>query len=79
MSAMHGRFAALTLAALVLCGGRSLAGDRPAADKPAKEAVTFGVLESVPRIDKRKQDFAAVKGEIPSALHPPSGCHFHPA
>ena len=39
---------------------------------------TQALLESVPRIDKRKQDFAAVKGEIPSALHPPTGCHFHP-
>jgi hypothetical protein len=48
MSVKHWRFAALTLAALVLCGGRSLAADKPAADKPAKESVTFGVLESMP-------------------------------
>jgi peptide/nickel transport system ATP-binding protein len=39
---------------------------------------TRALLESVPRIDRRQHDFAAVKGEIPSALHPPSGCHFHP-
>jgi hypothetical protein len=48
MSVMHWRFAALTLAALVLGGGRSIAADKPAADKSAKEAVTFGVLESMP-------------------------------
>jgi peptide/nickel transport system ATP-binding protein len=32
----------------------------------------------VPRIDSRKRRFTAVKGEIPSPLHPPPGCHFHP-
>ena len=26
----------------------------------------------------RKRQFSALKGEIPSPLHPPSGCHFHP-
>jgi oligopeptide/dipeptide ABC transporter ATP-binding protein len=32
----------------------------------------------VPRIDARRKTFAAIKGEIPSPLHPPAGCHFHP-
>ena len=32
----------------------------------------------MPRIDTRKRAFAGVKGEIPSPLNPPSGCHFHP-
>jgi hypothetical protein len=42
MSAMHGRFAALALVAL--WGGWAIAAD----SKPAKEAVSFGVLESIP-------------------------------
>jgi peptide/nickel transport system ATP-binding protein len=32
----------------------------------------------VPRLDTRKRKFEPVKGEIPSPLDPPPGCHFHP-
>ena len=39
---------------------------------------TRALLDEVPSIDKRHRRFAPVKGEIPSPLNPPSGCHFHP-
>ena len=39
---------------------------------------TQALLAEVPRIEARKKQFAGVKGEIPSPLDPPSGCHFHP-
>ncbi|MCE2918615.1 MAG: ABC transporter ATP-binding protein [Roseomonas sp.] len=39
---------------------------------------TRSLLDSVPRIENRKRAFSVVKGEIPSPLNPPSGCHFHP-
>ncbi|MEM0908320.1 MAG: ABC transporter ATP-binding protein [Pseudomonadota bacterium] len=39
---------------------------------------TQALLAEVPRLDQRKRTFAAIKGEIPSPIHPPSGCHFHP-
>jgi len=39
---------------------------------------TQSLLASVPRIENRKRAFATVKGEIPSPLNPPTGCHFHP-
>ncbi|MBR0673034.1 ABC transporter ATP-binding protein [Neoroseomonas soli] len=39
---------------------------------------TQSLLASVPRIENRKRAFAVVKGEIPSPLNPPPGCHFHP-
>ena len=39
---------------------------------------TQALLANVPRLEARKQRFHPVKGEIPSPLHPPSGCHFHP-
>ena len=39
---------------------------------------TQALLAEVPRLDLRKRDFVPVKGEIPSPLDPPTGCHFHP-
>jgi peptide/nickel transport system ATP-binding protein len=39
---------------------------------------TQALLDEVPRLEPRKRKFSALKGEIPSPLHPPSGCHFHP-
>ncbi len=39
---------------------------------------TRALLAEVPRIDARGQRFTALKGEMPSPLSPPSGCHFHP-
>lgn len=36
------------------------------------------LLEQVPRLDQRKQRYTPIRGEIPSPLDPPSGCHFHP-
>jgi peptide/nickel transport system ATP-binding protein len=39
---------------------------------------TQALLANVPRLEARKQRFAPVKGEIPSPIDPPSGCHFHP-
>ncbi len=44
----------------------------------ANHPYTASLLASVPRIDARKRAFATVKGEIPSPLNPPPGCHFHP-
>jgi peptide/nickel transport system ATP-binding protein len=39
---------------------------------------TQALLANVPRLEGRKRRFEAIKGEIPSPLDPPSGCHFHP-
>jgi peptide/nickel transport system ATP-binding protein len=44
----------------------------------ANHPYTQALLAEVPRIESRKRRFTAVSGEIPSPLHPPSGCHFHP-
>jgi peptide/nickel transport system ATP-binding protein len=44
----------------------------------ANHPYTRSLLDSVPRIENRKRAFAVVKGEIPSPLNPPLGCHFHP-
>ena len=39
---------------------------------------TKALLEEVPRLDARGLDYSPIKGEIPSPLDPPPGCHFHP-
>lgn len=38
---------------------------------------TQALLEQVPRLDLRRQEYTMISGEIPSALNPPSGCRFH--
>ena len=39
---------------------------------------TKALLAEVGKVEPRKRTFAPIKGEIPSPLDPPSGCHFHP-
>ena len=39
---------------------------------------TVALLAEAPRLDQRNREFRPVKGEIPSPLDPPPGCHFHP-
>jgi peptide/nickel transport system ATP-binding protein len=39
---------------------------------------TAALLAEAPRLDVRHRAFAPVRGEVPSPLAPPSGCHFHP-
>ncbi|MBU6225294.1 MAG: ABC transporter ATP-binding protein [Burkholderiales bacterium] len=36
------------------------------------------LLAEIPRLETRKRAFIPIAGEIPSPLHPPNGCHFHP-
>ncbi|MFN3566095.1 MAG: ABC transporter ATP-binding protein [Burkholderiaceae bacterium] len=39
---------------------------------------TQALLAEVPRLDRKRRTYVPIKGEIPSPLAPPSGCHFHP-
>jgi oligopeptide/dipeptide ABC transporter ATP-binding protein len=44
-----------------------------------KHPYTRTVLAAIPQPDPgRRRDVAVVRGEIPSPLAPPPGCHFHP-
>ncbi|MCC6535618.1 MAG: ABC transporter ATP-binding protein [Burkholderiales bacterium] len=36
------------------------------------------LLEEVPRLDARRAQYHPIRGEIPSPIDPPPGCHFHP-
>ena len=39
---------------------------------------TQGLLAEAPTLSVTKKRFIAIRGELPSPLAPPSGCHFHP-
>jgi len=39
---------------------------------------TQALLAEVGKVEPKKRVFVPVRGEIPSPLDPPSGCHFHP-
>ena len=44
----------------------------------ANHPYTQALLAEVPNMKARHKTYTAIKGEIPSPLHPPTGCHFHP-
>jgi peptide/nickel transport system ATP-binding protein len=39
---------------------------------------TQALLSEIGKVEPKKRTFVPIKGEIPSPLDPPSGCHFHP-
>jgi peptide/nickel transport system ATP-binding protein len=39
---------------------------------------TQALLAEIPRLEARRRSFSVIRGEIPSPLAPPPGCHFHP-
>jgi len=43
-----------------------------------KHPYTKALLDQVPKLDAGRQTYRIIKGEIPSPLNPPPGCHFHP-
>jgi len=52
----------------------------PAAELYASPAhpYTQALLAEIPSVKRRRRTFQPIKGELPSPLHPPSGCTFHP-
>jgi peptide/nickel transport system ATP-binding protein len=39
---------------------------------------TQALLAEVPTLEPKRRNYVPIKGEIPSPLDPPTGCHFHP-
>jgi oligopeptide/dipeptide ABC transporter ATP-binding protein len=39
---------------------------------------TKGLLESIPRIEKKQKKLSAIKGNVPDIAHIPNGCSFNP-
>jgi len=44
----------------------------------AQDPYTWGLLESMPTVEKRLDVLVPIEGSPPSLLHPPAGCAFHP-
>ncbi|HJD43803.1 MAG TPA: ATP-binding cassette domain-containing protein [Candidatus Paenalcaligenes intestinipullorum] len=44
----------------------------------AHHPYTKALLAEIPDLSARRTQFTSIKGELPSPLNPPSGCHFHP-
>ncbi len=45
--------------------------------KNAQHPYTKALLSAIPMIGKRDRERIILKGDIPSPVNPPSGCHFH--
>ncbi len=43
-----------------------------------KHPYTDALLSSIPRPDRTVDDLKPIEGVMPEAIHPPSGCRFHP-
>jgi peptide/nickel transport system ATP-binding protein len=39
---------------------------------------TWGLLDSMPTVERKLEKLKAIEGSPPSLLHPPGGCPFHP-
>jgi peptide/nickel transport system ATP-binding protein len=44
----------------------------------AQHPYTWGLLESMPTVEKRLEVLVPIEGSPPSLLRPPQGCPFHP-
>jgi peptide/nickel transport system ATP-binding protein len=53
-------------------------GPTPALFAAPNHPYTRALLAEVGKVEPKKRTFVPVKGEVPSPLAPPSGCHFHP-
>ena len=64
---------------MVMYAGRAMEyGSAHEIFNAAQHPYTWGLLESMPTIDRRLEVLLAIEGTPPSLLHPPSGCPFHP-
>jgi len=72
------RFISHRIAVMYLGKIVEIADSQSISENP-KHPYTQALFASVPYPDpNNKLLFKAIEGEIPSMIHPPSGCHFHP-
>jgi peptide/nickel transport system ATP-binding protein len=64
---------------LVMYAGRAMEyGPAHEIFNAAQHPYTWGLLESMPTVDRRLDVLIPIEGSPPSLLHPPPGCPFHP-
>jgi peptide/nickel transport system ATP-binding protein len=64
---------------MVMYAGRAREyGPAPEIFNAAQDPYTWGLLESMPTIDRRLETLLPIEGSPPSLVHPPPGCPFHP-
>jgi peptide/nickel transport system ATP-binding protein len=64
---------------MVMYAGRSMEyGPAHEIFNAAQHPYTWGLLESMPTVDKRLDTLVPIDGSPPSLLNPPPGCPFHP-
>ena len=64
---------------MVMYGGRAMEyGSAGEIFGAAQHPYAWGLLESMPTVEKRLDVLVPIEGSPPSLLHPPTGCPFHP-
>jgi peptide/nickel transport system ATP-binding protein len=64
---------------MVMYGGRAMEyGPAQEIFNAAQHPYTWGLLESMPTVEKRLEVLVPIEGSPPSLLRPPPGCPFHP-
>jgi peptide/nickel transport system ATP-binding protein len=64
---------------LVMYAGRAMEyGPASEIFNAAQHPYAWGLLESMPTVEKRLETLIPIEGSPPSLLHPPPGCPFHP-
>jgi peptide/nickel transport system ATP-binding protein len=64
---------------MVMYGGRAMEyGPAEEIFNAAQHPYTWGLLESMPTVEKRLDMLVPIEGSPPSLLRPPPGCPFHP-
>jgi peptide/nickel transport system ATP-binding protein len=64
---------------MVMYAGRAMEyGESAEIFHGAQHPYTWGLLESMPTIEKKLDVLVPIEGSPPSLLHPPPGCPFHP-
>ncbi|WP_274425369.1 ABC transporter ATP-binding protein [Chelativorans sp. YIM 93263] len=53
-------------------------GDAQALFAEPNHPYTQALLAELPTFEVKRRTYSTIKGEIPSPLNPPAGCHFHP-
>lgn len=66
------RVLVMYLGRIVECGNTTEIMEKP------NHPYTHALLTDLPRLGQRKRRFDPIRGDIPSPLSPPTGCHFHP-